>query len=143
MNFRSLIISSLLIGLVLVSLVSFNIYFSQENEINSSLANDDSINRAFGNITKQLNDSRGTAEEKKEAVIFESSHPILTFVGFAFMSILDAGGVFIGTTVLMFNVIFEMIIETLDISPVVTGTLFAILLITLILSVWRVFRSGE
>lgn len=143
MAFKNLVINSLLIGLFVFCIISFGVMLSQENYTNVTVTSNPAIQKVFGNISKQLNESEATAQAQRQAMESESANPVITALGFVFRSILSAGAVFMTSVVSMFNVLFVLSYETLHISPIITGTILAIILVSLILAIWRLYRAGE
>ncbi len=142
MEFKVIIIGALIIGLFSFALISFMVQINLGNTTNTSLLDNPSIEKAFGNISHQLNKSQERTETQREAFARESSNPILTTIGFIFTSIINAGQLFISMSIGMFNTIFIATAELLGIHPIVIGVIFAILLITAIFSLWKVIKAG-
>lgn len=143
MNFKSIVIGSLLTGLFIVALILFSVQFSIDNNTSTSLMNYEPINRSLVSINSTLSSSQSTAENASHSLQEESATPILTALGFFFRSILNAGNVFMNVVIGLFGSIFSLAGETLGIPGIVIGVLTAIVLVMLILSAWRVYRAGE
>jgi len=144
MDFKSIMVNILMIGLFFMSLVYFAISFDNENQINGTLTDDPILNKAFGNLSKQLEDSTNQTEAQKEAFIEESRDPgVITAAGLIFRSIMNAASTLIGMIINIVNVFFSLLSETLGVSPLVTGTLFSIIIVVIILSIWKIYRLGE
>lgn len=143
MSIKEITISLLIIGLFTVSLIGLIINFSRDNSTANDIMKNPAINKSFGGISERLNESSSDAEEQRQSLEKESSASIITAFEFAFRSILNAGTVFIKMTIGTFNIILIAVQETLQIPPIVTGTLLTILTITVILAAWRLYRAGE
>lgn len=142
MEFKTLIIGALLTGLFAFAIITFMVQLHIENNTNTSLLDNPSLNKAFGNISYQLNESQSKAETQRQAFAKESSNPVLTTIGFVFTSIINAGQLFISMTIGMFNAIFTAGSEILGIPPIVVGVIFSILLIVAIFALWSVIKAG-
>lgn len=142
-NLRHIIISVLLVSLFIVSLVIFSVQFQTENGTNVSLLSNSPIANASKILNSTLYIQQGNATQMQQALAGESATPILTALGFFFKSILSAGNTIMSFTILFFGSILTLGSQVLGIPPIVSGVLTTILLLTLILAAWRVYRAGE
>lgn len=143
MSFKTIVVSSILIGLFVVSFFSFAIMFSSENST-TSINDNPAIRRAFGNISQVLNESKEKADEERRAYIEETSDPGIIDAGlFVIRSSLHAFNTFMDFSINLFTYFFLLIEETIGISAIVTGSIMAILIILLVLYALRLIRSGE
>jgi len=143
MNFRSLIITSLLIGLAVIALFTFSTNFTTDNNTNISLFSDTRINNSFSNLNSELSSVESTADSQREAFEKEGQNPIISALGFVFSSIVSAGTTFMNVGIGLFTSIFTLGSETVFGSTLVSGVLMAILIFTIVFAIWRVIRAGE
>jgi len=143
MEFKEIIIGFILISICMFSILTFISLFSSDTDSSNIVNTNPSLNRTFGNISKQMEDTQKRAEESSSSFAKEGSHPILTVVGFVFQSLLDLGTVLSNSIVGFFYIYTNFFKENLGISPIIIGALTSILLIVLILALWRVYRIGE
>jgi len=134
---------ALVVGLFIFCLISFSYNYSLENDASITILNQSSINKMYGNIEKDLNDSQNQADTQRKDLEDETKNPVVTTLGFAFNSILGAGKTFMGSVISMFGYIFIFAQETFMISPIVTGTITAIIIGLLILGFWSLVRAGR
>ena len=141
MEFKDLIITALLVGLFIFAVISFGVQLSKNNNANMSILNNPSINKSFVSITSELEEAEDTAESGR--VGLWSGIPILEEVGIVLDSIVSVGQVFSGMVIGVFGITFELITTTLGIPPIVLGVITAIILISIVLLAWSVFKAGK
>lgn len=141
MEFKGLIITALLVGLFIFAVISFGIQLAENNNANMSILNNPSINKSFASITSELEEAEDTAESGR--VGLWSGIPILEEVGIVLDSIVSVGQVFSGMVIGVFGITFELITTTLGIPPIVLGVITAIILISIVLLAWSVFKAGK
>lgn len=143
MEFKDYFVMALVIGLFVFCMFAFSIGLSSENNAQVNLNQNPVVNKMFGNISSELNKSSANADIARAGLIEEEKNPIITTLGFVFKSILAAGNTFMSMGISMITYIFTFVQETLNISPIITGTLLAILIGLLVLAIWSVIRAGR
>lgn len=143
MEFKDMFIMALTVGLFAFALISFAMTTSIANNPESEISNDPILSNMMGNITRELNDSSSNTDALRQQLQKETSHPVLTALGFAFQSILDAGTTFISVGVNMMSYIIIYLQTAFTISPVITGGISAIIIGSFILAVWSLIRAGR
>ncbi len=78
-SFRESLIALLLISVFTVSLISFGVQLAEDNDVNNTILNNDIINRSFGNITKEINDTIVGSEFQRES--WYSDVPVIGDIG--------------------------------------------------------------
>lgn len=144
MEFRDIFVMSLIVGLFAFGLFYSIMSMQSENPGGSAdLSSNPSVSKVFGNISKQLNTSSSEADTARKGLIEEEKNPVVTSLGFVFKSILAAGNTFMSMGINMFTYIFSFAAETLNIPPIVTGTIMSIIIGILVLAIWSVVRAGR
>lgn len=143
MSFGNTITTILLFGLFVIALISAAVIFSEDNELNDKITNNPDISKAFGNISKDLNESSTKAQSQRESLEQETSIPILSYGFFFLKSILDAGKVFTTMIVSITGAVFSLAQERLSLNPIITGTILAITIISLVLLGYKLYKTGE
>lgn len=143
MEFRTFIVNLLLVGLVTAAIVSFAVTFASDTSSNVSVTSEPTMNRIFGNLSAKLNDTQADATANKVAVEKETGSASLTAIGFAFSSILNTGTIFISVSLGLFNILFEIPQRYLGVPPIITGILLTIIIVSLVLAAWSVWRAGR
>lgn len=145
MEFKGLLITTLLIGLFLFAIISFGVNLSLDNNQNATILQNKAINKTFGQLGTNLSNSRSTAEGQKTAT--ETEVPTAGSDSLLLLSIKSAIKVFSSTMTNIYNLTFGLIFETLGLSAgtgaVILGTMFAILAIVIVFLGWRVLKAGE
>jgi len=140
-EFRNIVITGLLIGLFAFALMNISISLTNENDVNNSLLENEAINRSFGYLESNLSSTQDKSETSKTG--FESENPTVGTDSFLFSSIISAGKVFTGMWRGVYDVTFSLFTETLGISPIVIGVITSILIITITLLAWSLYKSGR
>ena len=140
-EFRNLIVTALLGGLFLFALINASIFMTTNNNANNTLLDNEAINSTFGQLESDLKTTQNSAEEAKTG--FEEESPTIGTDSFLFNSIIGAGKIFTGMWRNMYNLTFGLVSETIGISPIVLGTLTTILLMTITLLAWSLYKTGK
>ncbi len=143
-EFRQLVISSLLIALFTFTLIGSGVLMQVNNGVNNTILEDPVINNTFNNLTGSLSSRQGIAQTQLEG--FEEEAPQIGTNIFLFSSFVGAGKTFISSLNLMYNLVFGLIIVKLGLGTglglVIIGTLLTILLVTIIFLIYKVFKIG-
>ena len=103
MEFKNIVINSVLIGIVIISLLAFSGQFAIEQSTNQSIMSENKLQVLNSSIYSQLEDSTTTANNSLQAYQDETKNPVLTALGFYFRSIIDAGTTFFTITTSIFG----------------------------------------
>ena len=143
MDFRSLAFNAIIIGAFMIGLFYFAINFSIENDTNVSLADNVYMGNYINDISSKINETQNTTNSMRIALNKESSNPIISALGFVFKSILSTGEQFGNFIIPLLQSSFILIQEGLGIPSIFLGIITSLILITIVLSLWRVYRAGE
>lgn len=143
MDFKSLFVGIMLIGLFSFALISMDSQFSKDNDTNNSLDKDSRFTIAFGNLSKQLNESGTMTEAQRQAIASDNSNQISKLVFLVYTSIANGIMTFLTYSFGIFTTIILLGGGVLMIPPWVIGVLSSILLFVLIIGLWRVYKAGE
>lgn len=118
---------------------------SSYNEAEVNIADEPLVSKMVGNISGELNASEGKTKGQWDAFVSETGQAPSTTLGFVFSSILSALTIFrhMGTGILL--AFFGLLKEVFN-SPVVlvaVGTIMAIIIGLIVLTVWSVVRAGR
>ncbi len=140
MGFRELFITFALIGVFILCMVNFGVQIAQDNESNESILNEEIINRSFNvGLNASLTPFQDQAEEQQGK--FEEDSTALGAGFFMLEAILNAGKIFSGMIVGIWNLIF-LPLDILGIPRAVIGVMATILIVSLVLFAWRAYKSG-
>jgi|TARA_Y100000310_G_scaffold97876_1_gene95551 hypothetical protein len=140
MEFRKFWVSFILVGLVLFSLMAFVVQF-QEDHGKSTVLENSVFNDSYQALQTNLTGFRDTSQSQKEN--FEADPPTLSFGALIIFAIVSAGQIFAGMIVAIFNILIVLPASFLGIPPLVIGIFSSILVLTIILLLWRLFKVGE
>lgn len=140
MGFQETFITFAMIGLFVFSTLAFIISVQTENNAVNKLSDDIYINNSFGNLQNDLNDFRDQAQAQKE--VFEKDNPIASFGYLIFYSIISTGKVFTKMTFGLFNSLIDLPVRYLGVDPIVISILSTILIITIIIGLWIIYKVG-
>lgn len=139
-QFQNTLISFILVGLIVFGIMAFTVNIQSENNSEVRLLNDSFMNNTYSNLENDLNDFKDTADSQKE--LFESENPVLSFGTLIFYSIVSAGKVFSSMMIGMFNVVISLPVTYFGISPIIVGVLGIILIISIIIGLWIIYKVG-
>ncbi|KKL91642.1 hypothetical protein LCGC14_1892650 [marine sediment metagenome] len=139
-SFRDTFITFALIGIFIFASISFIVTTQKDNNVDETILENDVINRTYINLEANLSSFRGGAQEQKES--FELDVPEPGFGSLIIFAIVGVGQIFSGMILGIYNVFIVLPASILGISPVVIQVLTTIIIISLILLIWRVYRVG-
>ncbi len=111
MTFKKVLFSTLLIALFSFAIIFFMI--QQGNNVNAplNLEDDTRVNKAFGNLSAQLNSTQARSETQLES--FQSENPILSFGTLVVFAIVSIGKVFTDMITGFYNITFGLAFDVL------------------------------
>lgn len=141
MEFKGFIISSILLGLFIFAMIQGFTYLAVENDVSNPLRDNEAINSTVNELETELEDLDNSTQDIRDAFT-EDKTSVET--GFLLLgSIIDAGTNLGGILVTIYKLSLGLIAETLGVSSLVFAVMVAILLITLILLAWSLYKSGR
>jgi len=143
-NLRSLVISILLVGLFIFAIMNFGIFLALSNNSGTILENE-AINKTFNELTTELEEVQSKAEAQKKS--FFADIPVIGELTVILGTIVFVGKGMVEVTGGLFSLIAELIAITLGIgdtaAKAVLGVFSAIMVFSLVLLAWSVYRSGK
>lgn len=144
MGARDMVISFMVIGLFVFSMISFGVGIAVLND-GQSISDDPKIGDAFEDYKAQLNVTQAEAQAQRDS--FDSEKPTLSFGEILFESIVGVGRTFTSSMVtfvdITFGLVFTVIFGAGSAFAVVLGVMTSIVLITIVFLLWRVVKAGE
>lgn len=141
MSFREILIVTLLIGASIFAFISFAYSTQIQNQANSTILSDPSMNASFGSLTRQLVRVPLTTQGQLNAT---STEPVT--VGFGSIisfAIVGTGRIFTGTITGIYQIFYNLLVQKFGISEIVMQVFLSIILIIIIFSIWRYVRIGS
>lgn len=140
-KFYDLFMNFMLIGLIVLSLFAFSISFQNENNIeNQFLASNILMNESYYNLRENLDSLRLNSQAQK--TLFESENPTAGYGTILLFSIVSSGKVFNGMIISLFNILIKLPVVILGIDPIVVSVITTMLIITLIVGLWIIYKIG-
>jgi len=145
MSFRNTLFATLLIGLFTFALMFFAIEQGQNVNAPLNINEDPRINKAFGNLSQQLNTTQTRSESQLES--FQTENPILSFGTLVVFAIVSIGKVLTDMVTGFYNITFGLIFDVLfggdPTFGIVIGVVVSILIVSIVFLLWRVLKAGE
>jgi len=139
-SFQELFSNFMLIGLVVLSMFAFGVFFQQENNVDTPFIENTLMNNTYHSLYTNLNSLRDESQAQK--TLFESENPTGGFGTILLFSIVSSGKVFNGMVVGIFNTLIKLPVVILGIDPVIVSVLSTLLILTIIIGLWIVYKLG-
>jgi len=139
-SFQELFTNFMLIGLVVLSMFAFGVFFQQENSVDTPFIENTLMNNTYHSLYTNLNSLRDESQAQK--TLFESENPTGGFGTILLFSIVSSGKVFNGMVVGTFNTLIKLPVVILGIDPVIVSVLSTLLILTIIIGLWIVYKLG-
>lgn len=140
-SFRQVFTIFSLIGLFVFATLSFAITLQEDNSVTDTILNNSQINRTFERLQSNLTSVGNETQQQRQN--FESEIPERGFGSLLIFSIVSVGQKFTATIIGTYNILIVLPASIIGVPTEVIGVLGSILLVTLILLAWRVYRVGS
>ena len=140
-SFRETWINFILIGVLVFSLISFIVTFQSQNNVENGILENELINSTFDRLGDQLNSSGGDTQTQRES--FEAEIPERGFGSLIIFTIVGVTQNFMSVIITIFNILIVLPAQIIGVSPIVISAIGSILIVSLILLAWRVYRIGS
>lgn len=135
-----LFIKFMFIAIVMFSIFGLIVSTQNDNDVAIKLTDNTLMNVTIGNLTEDLGALRDKSQEQK--TLFEDENPTSGFGTILLFSIVSVGKTFNSMIVGIFNVLITLPVSFLGLDPAIIGIITALLLLTIILGAWRVYKLG-
>ena len=139
-NFQDLFINFMIIGLVVVSLFALMVTFQDENSVSEPVIENSLMNETYGKLRTDLGNLRSESQAQK--TLFESENPTGGFGTILLFSIGSSGKVFNGMVIGLFNTLIKLPVGFLGLDPVIVSVISTMLILTIIISLWILYKLG-
>lgn len=139
-KFYELFINWMLVGLVVVSFLAFGVFWQEDNNVDEEFIENSLMNQTYNSLRTDLGGLRDESQAQK--TLFESENPTSGFGTILLFSIVSSGKVFNGMIVGIFNTIIKLPVVILGIDDMVVGIIATMLLLTIIIGLWIVYKLG-
>jgi hypothetical protein len=138
---RTIATSMALVALFFFCMLAFAVQTQTNNPTNSSLSTDPNFNATYQSISGAVASTSTVANATSST--FNSENPVISFGQIVMLSIVGVYKLITSTVISAFNIIAGISMTYLGIPPVVIGVIGGILVITLTLLAWRLWRWGQ
>lgn len=139
-NFYRLFVNFMLIALVIFGLFVSISTIQQDNNVEDKFTDSEIINNTYGSLEEDLDDLRDQSQGQK--TLFESETPTSGFGTILLFSIVSSGKVFNAMTIGVFNTLIRLPVVILGMDPIIVGLLGTLMIITIILGLWAIYKLG-
>jgi len=139
-SFYELFISFMLIALAIFSMFAFIISVQGENQVSEKFVDNSLINNTYSELESDLEGLRDKSQSQK--TLFEEERPTAGFGTLLLYSIVSSGKVFNSMITGVFNLLIKLPTVFLGLDPVVTSVISTMLLITVIIGLWILYKLG-
>lgn len=140
-SFLQLFTMFALVGIFVFAIISFSYNLQANNGVEDTILGDGIINKTYSNLNTDLNKFRDESQGQKTN--FEEGGLSVSFGSLVLTTIGSIGKVFNGMIIGVFGILIVLPAQILGINSLVIGVIEAILLLTIMLSLWRVYRQGS
>lgn len=139
-DFKALITNIMIAALLVVGLFSFAITTQNDNHAVDPISNNKVFNESFSSLISSLDSSTSQAQDKYD--VFNSESPTLGFGSIVLYGIVSVGKTFSSIIFGTFGAIIKFPLVVLGIPPTVYNTILVILIISVIIGVWLLYKLG-
>lgn len=139
MEFRSIFIGIVVVGILFLAIFQLTITTQNQNNQAQLITNNTVINQSYGGLTTQL----GTAQAGSDSAsnTFGQITPTQSFGIVDVTSIVSPTRTFRALLIGTYNVMIVLPAKILGVPPIVVGVIGAILMLTIILGIWAIWRG--
>lgn len=139
-RFYDLFMNWMLIGLVVVSMLSFGVLFQEDNDVENKFIENSLMNQTYSSLRTDLGELRDQSQAQK--TLFESENPTSGFGTILLFSIVSTGKVFNSMIIGTFNTLIKLPMVILGVDPIVSSVIGTMLILTIIIGLWIVYKLG-
>lgn len=140
-SFQNLFIQFSLISLFVFGTISFIVLFQQENGAATTILENQLINSTFVDLAASIADQSVSSNSSQNS--FNSEVPAPGFGSLIIFAIVGVAQTFTSLVTTIWNILIILPLSILGIPNEVANVLGSILVISLILLAWRVYRVGS
>ncbi len=139
-KFYDLFMNWMFVGLVVVALLSFGVLYQEDNNANGKFIEDSLMNQTYTSLRTDLGELRDQSQAQK--TLFESENPTSGFGTILLFSIVSTGKVFNSMIIGVFNTIIKLPTVVLGLDPIILSVIGTMLILTIIIGLWIVYKLG-
>ncbi len=139
-NFQNLVVNFLFIGLIVFGIFATVIIMQEDNNVDDKFIENELINDTYSTLQTDLLNFQ--TESQAQKLLFEREQPTLGFGTLLFYSIISSGKVFNSMVGAMFNSLIKLPVVVLGIDPVIVSVISNLLILSIIIGLWIVYKVG-
>lgn len=139
-KFYDFFINWMFVGLLIVSLLSFGVFYQEDNNAEDKFIEDSLMNETYTNLRTDLGELRDKSQAQK--TLFESENPTSGFGTILLFSIVSTGKVFNSMIIGVFNTLIKLPTVVLGLDPIILSVIGTMLILTIIIGLWIVYKLG-
>lgn len=139
MEFRKVFINMALLGLAILSILSFVIIFQADNNASEKIIDNEIINKTYYDLYGNLSTSQSIASQQNN--IFGEVKPTESYGELQIDSVVSPTKAFKSFLLGVYNILIKLPSQFLGISTIVTAIITAILIISLIVGIWLLWKG--
>ena len=139
-KFYDFFMNWMFVGLVIVSLLSFGVFYQEDNSADNKFIDDSLMNETYNTLKTDLGALRDKSQAQK--TLFESENPTSGFGTILLFSIVSTGKVFNSMIIGVFNTLIKLPTVVLGVDPIVLSVIGTMLILTIIIGLWIVYKLG-
>jgi len=144
MSLKKIFIGIALTMLIAFAMISFGHQLTEDNYSNASILNDPVISKMNSSIQTNLSSYQSVVQSQRESVEDEGKDIKSGFGTLVIFSIIAAGRIFTGMVVGGFGIIMGLFSDSrIGVPPMFIGVFTAIMIVSLVLAGWRLYKAGE
>ena len=139
-QFDNIFTKMTMIGLFIFCMISFIVFVQNDNNASDKLIDNSLINQTYSSLGNDLNTMRNSSQS--QLTLFQKENPTGGFGTILLFSIVSVGKTFMNMVTGVFNITINLPVAVLGVDKAVVGVLSAILVLTLIIGAWILYKLG-
>lgn len=139
-NFQELFLNFSLIALIVIGVIAFSVSYQTENGRTDGIVTDPLMNDTYNKLYNNASAFGSESDAARE--LFENEDPKVGLGSLLLVSIKSGGTIFTGLIVSTVNIITKLPVVLFGVDPVIISILISILVVTIILGLWIVYKLG-
>ena len=140
MKFYDLFFNFMIVGLIIFGMFGFIVSFQSENSVENKFIDDSAINESYGDLISTLDEVGEESEQQK--ALFDAENPTSGFGTLLLFSVVSTGRVFNSMVIAVFNTIIKLPATFLGLDAAVFSILSALLIASIIIGLWMLYKLG-
>lgn len=139
MDFKSLAVNISIVGVLILAIFSWTIVTQTQNNPQNLITNNSIINSTYYELYGNL--SAAQAQGDQASSTFGNITPSQSFGIVDVTSVVAPTKIFRSLILGVYNIVIELPMKILGVSPIVAGVIDALLLLFIILGIWAIWRG--